>query len=237
MSALFIVGLLLNLVGPWVVAAWLRRRWELDAGFFGLVFLGAAAAVVAYLGAMGSWLAWLWVFPLPGAMPRLELVQRADVLILTTVVLGISMELVKCYAVELFRTRMTRGTLPMMGVGVGLGAGMLQALLVLGATFWAWLAGAASPGLEEVVLCAKHVALTGLHVAASMWVMLRTAEGRRLAAIAEGGSLHGMALLTAGLFALRGGSAALLGGVVLAGFAGAVGMMLWDRVKRRGWPI
>ena len=240
MLPIFILGLALNLVAPWSLLRRLQRHWELESSFYGLVAVGAGAAMVAYLGSMGAWVGYQAIAPLPEALPRAELALRVDVLFFTTVLLGLTMELVKCYGVYMFHSRMVRGNLPLFGVAVGIGAGMLQALLVLGATLVTGLTGQEAIGLGAVMLTAEHLGLTFMHAILAALVMYRAAEGHRVQAIIFGGALHGAGLLLAKIVSNSGWLGEMtpvLSGPLYALVGVAGGVILWRWVKTRGWPM
>jgi len=114
---------------------------------------------------------------------------------------------------------------------------MLQALLVLGATVWAVVAGQATVGASEVALTFHHLGLLLLHCAVGALVMYRTAEVFKVQGILAGGALHGVTLLVTTLLTNQGGAMAFAGGPVLfVGAAVAAGIVGW-RVRSKGWPM
>lgn len=216
-----------------------RRALKLDTFWYALAALGAAAAVAATVAAMGVWLTWVWLAPVPAVLPRVELVARADVLIATTLLVAIFVELAKSYGVTLFHTRLNRGMWPVFGAAVGVGAGMLEAFWALAPSVWTLGWGMEVAETRHFWLIAQHGALIALEAACGALVLYETARDRRWLGVLEAGGLHGAALLTAALIpqlpSLDFGHSWLPTGA-LVGAATLAAAWVVAMIKHRGWP-
>ncbi|MEO1267069.1 MAG: hypothetical protein AAFX99_03160 [Myxococcota bacterium] len=240
MGLLFAVGVVAVFILAATVLAQVRQRLEVGDLWYGLVPIGAAGALVAMLVQGGLLIVYAQLAGLPSEMPRSELVQRWDLLLLNTVVLAVLIEASKMYAVHLVHTRLERGNWALYGMALGAGAGLLQALLKLGPRAYVGIMGTEPTQLIHLWLLPQSVALVAMEVALGGVLLYRSAEGRPTEGLMLAGGLHAAALLGSGVLmrvdavqtvlpAIRTGlftTTALIAAVILASW-----------VKRKGWPF
>lgn len=229
----------LVILAPPLALVWAQRRYGLEPAWYGLIVLGAAAAVAARVVQMGLWLIYQALAPLPPGLTAEQVAGRWDVLLLAAFALGPLVEASKSYAVIFFDTRLSRGDQTLYGVAVGAGAGWVQALWYLGAVGWTVAWGQHQAGAAELVLALRELLHVFMETALCTLVMYFVARKQRWPAVLGLGALHGAALLLMALAAscaqpwLRLGSGPALYGLVGAGAL----LALWWQVRRRGWPM
>lgn len=217
-----------------------QREEPLGELWYGLVPVGAGAALVAFLVQMGAMLAYAGLAGLPAEMTRAEAVARWDVLLLNTALFGVTVEATKIAAVELFNTRLSRGDWPLFGLAVGAGAGIVQAVLVLGAASWTTLTTSDPVGVAQLWLLPQHVALVAMETALGGMALYRAAQGHRGQALLLAGGLHAVALTLPAVLAWSEALAPLvpaLRTIIYAVAAAVAGVTLRHWVRRHGWPF
>ena len=232
MTLAFLIGLCALIVLPWSLLVASRAQNDLETGWYGLVVVGVAAAVVAYGVQLGALTLWIWA-----VNPQPDDVHRLDFLLIAHLLLGLLLEGCKIEGIRLFQTRLTRGNWVLFGLATGAGSGLLQAVWLAGAVaLYATLGDGAIENKHLWLLfrCATLIAFETVVTGLAMYFLAR---GRsRAMTIIVAGSAHGaVRLLAAGLvfipaLALFGQSLAY-GAVATAG-----GLYLSHTIRSRGWP-
>jgi len=239
LSVVFIAGVVTFFVLVMSVLVQVRQRLEVGELWYGMVPVGAGGALAAMLVQMGLMLIYSTVFGLPSTMTAGEVASRIDLVLFNTAVLGVLFEVSKPMVVNLFHTRVERGSWPLYGIAVGLGGGILQAIISLVPMSWVVVTGEHVVEVQQLWLLPQSLALLGMEGALGALVLYRCAEGEQVKGVALGGALHGLALLLPALlvpvvssevvpvlrFVCFGGCGLLAGGVVT----------FW--VRDKGWPF
>ena len=238
MGLSFFLAAVLVLVVPFALMIAIQRHLGLETSWYGLLMMGFGAAVAAYLVMMGVGLIYSALF-LPSQMAQEALVRRVDVLLINYFLLGILMEAGKSYGVSLFDTSVTRGNWTLYGVAIGTGAGLCQALWLLGATGLTLLGGGEEAGARELWLALRCGTLVLMEAALGAQIMYQTARDKRLPGVALVGSVHGLTLLLPALLALTPAGESVqswVGSALALAVSLGAGLSLWWQVKTRGWP-
>lgn len=232
----FLLAAALAIVLPWGGLLWLRERLGLEPFWYGLTLVGAGAAVVAVLVQMGLWLVYVSLAPIPAQLTPSELASRWDVLLFTAFLYGPLAEGCKAQAVVLLHERMTRGSWPLRGLSVGVGAGLLQSVWLLGAVGWVVVTGQAEAGPTSLWLAARCFALTGMEGVGAMVALWGRAKGRGWPWVLGVGCLHGAARLAGQLPWTGEGALEWLAAPLYALVVALMGAWLWRKVRQEGWP-
>ncbi len=214
-----------------------QRHFGATSVWYGLTFVGAAAAIVAQMTAMGAWIAWAYAGGIEldaGA----KLGHRTDVILITTWLLGGLTEVAKSYGVKVFDVKITRDQWAFYAIPIGLGAAMATGIWEIGTVGAAIAVGHIELSAEHWMLLPRMLAGGAMHVAVGMLVMWFVAAKSKSWGWMLGALLHGGALFV-GLQLSRGVPELVLYAKMF-GYLGAAALAataLRAAVQRRGWPV
>lgn len=239
MTALGWLGGLLVFALPIGALVAVRRRRGLEPVWYAVAFIGGLAGVAAMVLQDVSFRVFAALIDIPPGTDRNTLFASPAALVFFPLAAGGIVEVVKSYAPRLFQTQLTRTQWAWSGLVVGLGAGLSDAIVVVGGSLWAGLGAEGQGGSGALLwLEAQTLARVWLHAAAGGLAMYWVASDRRGLGIALAVAAHAGALFVTQLLQYRAGiDAPWLGTIVSLGFAGAASLGLWGLGRRLGWPM
>jgi uncharacterized membrane protein YhfC len=237
-QAAYWAGLLAVFGIPVGALIWARRKYEIEVTWYGVAFLGGVAAVVTFVVFQILLQIYVAVLGIPANIDRATLFSSPHFLVFLPLAMGLTSEALKGGCIRVFHTQFSRSRWIGLGAAVGVGAGLLEAFMLLGPKTLMILNGEEPLDSVSLWLEARCLLNVGFHATLTPVLLYWAAQKKKVRGWLTASALHALALFLYQYLAnVVGFVAPWLNPLILIATTAVALAILFSMGRWRGWPM